>query len=153
MSDYESITFEDGQEFKNLPVGTHGPCLLLPIERHEPTAENLKRWPDLRPSWRFSFVLNDPGGEHHEESSVRFCNDSKSKLSHLYQFVTDLLGGAPPATFNPAAFKSKWYRVQVRSKPKSEKLFVQSADPIDAPADALKFEAELSADKDKDSPF
>ena len=150
MNKYEPITFEDGQEFQNLPVGSHEPCLLLPLERHEPTEKNLKSWPDLKPSWRFSFVLYDPGSEHHKMSSVRFCNVSKSKLSNLYQFVTNLLGGTPPTTFDPASFESKWFQIQVRQKEKSDKLFVQSADPIDAPADERKFETELLADDAKD---
>ena len=152
MTSYQPITFEDATEFKDLPVGTHEPCLLMPIERHEPTAENLKKWPDLKPSWRFSFVLFDPNSEHHKSSSVRFCNDSSSKLSHLFAFLTDVNGGEPPTTFDPAAFRSKWYRVRVRQKPNSEKLFATGADPIDPPTGALKAEAELMADSG-DSPF
>jgi len=153
MTTYDPIAFEDAKDFKDLPVGTHEPCLLMPIERHEPSEENLKKWPDLKPSWRFSFVLFAPDSEHHKSSSVRFCNDSKSKLSHLFAFLTDLNGGEPPTTFDPAAFKSKWFRVRVRQKANSEKLLVQGADPIDPPTGALKAEGELMADTGEDSPF
>ena len=154
MTSYQPITFEDATEFKDLPVGAYEPCLLLPIERHEPSDENLKKWPDLKPSWRFSFVLCDPNGEHDKASSVRFCNVSKSKLSHLFAFLSDLNDGAPPTSFDPDAFKSRWFRIRVRQKANSEKLYVQGADPIDPPSGALQFEAELVADNDKDdSPF
>ena len=79
-----------------LPVGTHEPCKLESITRREPSEDNLKQWPDMKPSWCFMFT-HCGNGDLVGKSAVRFCNESDSKLSHLYAFVTDLAGGVEPA--------------------------------------------------------
>ena len=156
MNNADIVVFKDGQEFEDLPIGTHEPCLLDIIEKNDPSEENLKKYPDLKTSWCFRFVLLDADSEHHMHSSVRFCNVSDSKLSHLFSLVIDLNGGEQPTQFDPSEFRKKWYRIRVRKKAKSEKVHVDGADPIDAPKDALKLEAawmEKTKKDDDEAPF
>jgi hypothetical protein len=123
------IKFKD---LKNLPVGTHEPCKLEDITYRVPSAEDLAKWPNMKPSYCFRLV--QVGGPYDGYSAVRFCNESDSKMSHLFAFVCDLNGGKAPEEFEPSAYKGRWFRIKVRAKANNpEKLYVASADPISAP--------------------
>ncbi len=127
--------FTDAAE--DLPIGTYEPCQLVSVKRHEPTEENLKRWPELKPSWCFKFKYHAPDDKLHEHECVRFCNDVTSKMGALFLFVTDLCGGEAPTAFDPDEHVGKWYRCKVRKKKGSDddsKRRCESADPIDTPA-------------------
>ena len=120
----------------DLPVGSHEPCQLLSITRHEPSEENLKKWPDMKPSLCFRFMLYRPADpELHGGTGVRFTTDSVSKLGKLYEFTTDLCDGDPPDEFDEGDYVGEWYRIMVRKKTGTDKLFVSTASPIDEPDD------------------
>jgi hypothetical protein len=122
--------FEDPKE---LPVGTHDDCLLESVKRKEPSEEALVKFPDLKPYVAFTF--RKQGGEFDGYTATRFCTDTASKMGHLFAFATDLNGGVEPDGFDEADFEGDWFRIRVRKKATNDKLFVQGADPIDAPED------------------
>lgn len=125
--------FEDSSG-ADLPVGSHEPCQLLSITRHEPSEANLEKWPDMKPSLCFRFMLHKPDDpELHGATAVRFVSDTVSKLGALYGFVTDLCDGKEPDEFDETDYTGQWYRATVRKRPQTEKLFVSTASPIDAP--------------------
>lgn len=127
--------FEDG-DGHDLPVGSFAPCQLVSISRHEPSEANLAKYKDMKPSLCFRFMLfHPPDSESHGATAVRFVTDSVSKLGKLYEFVTDLNDGTPPDGFDEDDYVGEWYKIAVRKKPGSEKLFVSTASPIDEPAD------------------
>ena len=132
----QKIVFLDA-ESKDLPIGAHQPCLLESVKRYEPGDDQLKKWPDLKPSYCFRFVLIDPESELQRCTAVRFVNASSSKLGFLFQFVCDLNNGEAPETFDPLDYEGRWFRIRVRQKPDSEKLFVSGADPIKPPPGAV----------------
>jgi hypothetical protein len=135
--------FVDGPDRKDLPVGQHEPCRLESIKEYVPDEEVLAKFPDMKASLCFRFLMHCPDSEElHEASAVRFCNDTMSKLGSLYAFVTDLNGGKEPAEFEEADYVGKWFRIRVRKNARSGKLSVQSADRIDPPKDL-----EQAADK------
>ena len=134
-----SVTFEDS---KDLPIGRHK-VQLSSCEVAEPTEENLKKWPDMKPAYCFKFEAKE--GEYEGHSAIRFCNKNGSKLSSLYQFVTGLNGGKEPAGFEPTDYVGKWFDVDVRKKQNSDKLHAFAAIPCGAPVS----EASVSGD----SPF
>ncbi len=116
----------------DLPVGSHEPCQLLSITRHEPSEESLKKWPDMKPSLCFRFMLHNPDDpELHGATSVRFVTDSVSTLGKLYEFTTDLRDGDRPYEFNEDDYVGAWYRVTIRKKSGSDRNFVSTASPID----------------------
>lgn len=118
----------------DLPVGSHQPCQLLSITRHEPSEQNLAKFPDMKPSLCFRFMLFRPDDvELHGATAVRFVTDSLSKLGKLFEFVTDLNDGSPPDAFDEDDYAGEWFRITVRKKPGTEKLFVSTASPIDRP--------------------
>jgi hypothetical protein len=118
----------------DLPVSTHLPCQLVSITRHEPSEANLAKFPDMKPSLCFRFMLFNPDDrELHGATAVRFVTDSMSKLGKLFEFVTDLRDGHPPDEFDEDDYVGEWYRITVRKKPGSEKLTVTTASPCDGP--------------------
>lgn len=120
----------------DLPVGSHEPCQLLSITRHEPSEQNLAKYPDMKPSLCFRFMCYEPTDpELHGATAVRFVSDSVSKLGKLYEFVTDLRDGDPPDEFDEDDYVGEWFRVVVRKKPSSDKLTVTTASPIEEPRD------------------
>lgn len=118
----------------DLPVGSHHPCELVAITRHEPSEEHLKKFPDMKPSLCFRFMLFRPEDpELHGATAVRFVTDSVSKLGKLYEFVTDLRDGDPPDAFDEDDYVHQWFRITVRKKQGSDKLFVSTASPCSEP--------------------
>lgn len=128
--------FVDAPDRKDLGVGQHEPCKLESIKPFEPTEELLAKYPDMGPTLCFRFVMHCPDDEEkHGASAVRFVNDTTSKLGALYALVTDLNRGREPEVFDEDDYLGRWYRIRVRKNPKSGKLSVQGADPIDPPKD------------------
>lgn len=105
----------------------------MSVTYHEPD-EALAKYPDLKPSWCFKFVLEDENSESNGQSGVRFVNHSSSKLGNLFLFCCDLNGGAALEEVDPESFVGRYFRVRVRKRPKSDKSHVQGVDPIAAPA-------------------
>lgn len=138
-----AIKFKEAQD---LPIGSHEPCRLEECARHEPSTENLAKWPDMVASYCFRFVQH--GSELDGHSAVRFVNESDSKLGHLYQFCCDLNGGEEPETFDPQDYVGRWYRVRVRKKTNGDKLHVAGVDPIPKPSgvDAAPLEDKRATD-------
>ena len=125
--------FQD-QVVKDLPTGNHKPCKLESVKWSEPGEKQLLKYPDMKPSFCFRFVLHDPDSDLDGHSAVRFCNETASKLGALYQFATDLNGGDEPEEFDPDTYVGKWFGIRVKKCQNSDKLRVVSADPITAPA-------------------
>ena len=130
----------------DLPVGSHEPCQLISITRHEPSEANLAKYGDMKPSLCFRFMLYKPTDpELHGGTAVRFCSDTVSKLGALYGFVTDLSDGVEPEEYDEGDYVDNWYRGVVRKKPKSDKLFVSTASPIGEPAEVADGWSETEA--------
>ena len=97
----------------DLPVGSHEPCQLLSITRHEPSEEKLKKWPDMKPSLCFRFMLYRPDDpELHGATGVRFRARTRSASSaNCSSSCTDLRDGDQPDEFDEADYVGEWYRV------------------------------------------
>ena len=120
-------------ERKNLPAGTHSPCLLeVKFERATEEKQKQVSW-ELKNQWRFRFTYHKPGSELHEHTAVQWCNDCDSTLGNLYAFLTDLNGGEAPEDCDPESFDGKWFCTRVRKKGDNQFRAV-GADPIDGPA-------------------
>lgn len=122
----------------DLPIGSHEPCKLVSVKLNMPTEALLQRYPDMKPSYVFRFELVDPSSPHNGFSAVRFCTESSSRLSALFKFLVDLSGGRESEVMDPDAFVGKLFRIKVRKRPKSDKLHVQSAEPLVAKPAAAK---------------
>jgi len=131
------LKFEDA-EFQSLPIGSHEPCELISVDRREPDEKQLERFPDSKPYYCFKFALQDPDTELHEHEAVRMCSETTSKMGNLFAFCTDLEGGEEPEDFNPEKYTGRMYRVKVRKRKQSDKLQVESAEPLE-PADDSPF--------------
>lgn len=122
----------------DLPVGSHEPCRLASVKLSVPSEALLQRYPDMKPSYVFRFELVDPSSPLNGYSAVRFCAESSSRLSALYRFLVDLAGGREADTLDPQSFVGKLFRVSVRKRLQSDKLHVQSAEPLAAKPAAAK---------------
>ena len=148
------IKFKDAQD---LPVGSHSPCQLTVVKYREPTEELLARYPDMGPSWQFSFKLHEPTSPHDGYTGVRSCNHSDSRLGHLYCFLVDMSDGAEPEEVDPESFLGKWFTITLRKK-QNGKLHVATAVPIPTPAgctEEVKKTADVGAggEEDDNIPF
>jgi len=111
----------------------------------EPSEDALKKYPDLQPSWCFRFVYHQPGDDLDGFSSVRFCNDTPSKLGNLFLFLCDLAGGQELEECDPEEYVGSWFRIRVRKRKQSDKLHVAGADPIDPPEWADEVESAVKS--------
>ena len=125
-------------EFQSLPVGCHEPCELTEVTRHDPASDESGPYGPPKPYWCFKFTLRDPDKKLHEHEAVRMCSETTSKMGNLFAFCTDLEGGEEPAEFNPEKYVKHMYRIKVRKRKQSDKLQVESAEPLD-PADDSPF--------------
>ena len=72
----------------DLPVGSHAPCKLVSITRHEPSEANLKKWRDMKPSLCFRFMLHKPtDAENHGATAASFCTDTSRSSGSCLRFA------------------------------------------------------------------
>ena len=115
-----------GRKFKDssgadLPVGSHEPCQACCRSRGTSRAsEMLTKWPDMKPSLCFRFMLHKPDDpEFHGATGVRFVTDTVTKLGNCSSSCTDFATAMPPDEFDEDDYVGKWYRIVVRKKPKT----------------------------------